>query len=145
MFSPLNGSGAAPRTWSRNWRPGFQRKRKDSDAPKKADHVSAASPDSQRRGVAVRERSIFRAYRETLRRVRTLAKLLVTIEENNLPGGFGEGVMAALAAEGASSEAVLRLGLGDVFVTHGSRAELLAEVGLDADGILRQVREALSR
>jgi 1-deoxy-D-xylulose-5-phosphate synthase len=83
--------------------------------------------------------------RATLLRARRSARLLVTVEENNLPGGFGEGVVAALAAEGASSDAVLRLGLGDEFVTHGSRAELLAEVGLDADGILRQVRGALSR
>jgi 1-deoxy-D-xylulose-5-phosphate synthase len=83
--------------------------------------------------------------RATLRSVRRSARLLVTIEENNLPGGFGEGVLAALDADGVSSEAVLRLGLDDAFVTHGSRDELLAEVGLDADGILRKVREALSR
>ena len=79
----------------------------------------------------------------TLRRARETARLLVTVEENNLPGGFGEGVLAALAADGLSREAVLRLGLGDDFFTHGSRAELLAEVGLDADGILRQIRAAL--
>jgi 1-deoxy-D-xylulose-5-phosphate synthase len=83
--------------------------------------------------------------RATLRSVRQSARCLVTIEENNLPGGFGEGVLAALDADGASSEAVVRLGLGDLFVTHGSRDELLAEVGLDVDGIFRQVREALSR
>ena len=77
--------------------------------------------------------------------VRRTAKLVVTIEENNLPGGFGEGVLAALHSQGLSSDAVLRLGLADDFVTHGSRAELLAEVGLDADGILRQVRAALPR
>ena len=79
----------------------------------------------------------------TLRRVRQKAKLLVTIEENNLPGGFGEGVLDALASDGLSRDGVLRLGLGDEFVTHGSRAELLAEVGLDAAGILRRVRAAL--
>ena len=81
--------------------------------------------------------------RVALRRVRAMAKLLVTIEENNLPGGFGEGVLQALAEDGLSRDAVVRLGLGDEFVTHGSRAELLAEVGLDADGILRQVRAAM--
>jgi 1-deoxy-D-xylulose-5-phosphate synthase len=79
----------------------------------------------------------------TLRHVRNTAKLLVTIEENNLPGGFGEGVLAALSDEGLSRDAVLRLGFGDEFVTHGSRAELLAEVGLDATGILRRVRAAM--
>ena len=83
--------------------------------------------------------------RPTLRHLRQTAKLLVTIEENNLPGGFGEGVLDALSDEGLSREDVLRLGLGDDFVTHGSRAELLAEVGLDAAGILRQVGAAISR
>jgi len=82
--------------------------------------------------------------RAALRHARQTARLLVTIEENNLPGGFGEGVLAALAADGLSREAVLGLGLSDDFVTHGSRAELLAEVGLDAEGILRQVRAALA-
>jgi len=82
--------------------------------------------------------------RATLRRARVGARLLVTIEENNLPGGFGEGVLDALSDEGLSQDRVLRLGLGDDFVTHGSRAELIAEVGLDAEGILRRVRAALS-
>ncbi len=81
----------------------------------------------------------------TLERARRMAKLLVTIEENNLPGGFGEGVLEALALEGLSRDAVLRLGLADDFVTHGSRAELLAEVGLDAAGILSRVRAAVAR
>jgi 1-deoxy-D-xylulose-5-phosphate synthase len=81
----------------------------------------------------------------TLERARHMAKLLVTIEENNLPGGFGEGVLQALAERGLSRDAVLRLGLADDFVTHGSRSELLAEVGLDAASILRRVRAAVSR
>jgi 1-deoxy-D-xylulose-5-phosphate synthase len=83
--------------------------------------------------------------RETLRRVRGVAKLLVTIEENNLPGGFGESVLEALGEAGWPHDRVLRLGLPDAFVTHGSRAELLAEVGLDPDGIARDARAALAR
>jgi 1-deoxy-D-xylulose-5-phosphate synthase len=82
--------------------------------------------------------------RGTLRRVRSTARLLVTIEENNLPGGFGEGVLDALSEDGLSGDGVLRLGLADGFVTHGSRAELIAEVGLDAAGILRRVRACLA-
>jgi 1-deoxy-D-xylulose-5-phosphate synthase len=78
-----------------------------------------------------------------LQRLRRTAKLLVTIEENNLPGGFGEGVLDALADGAPSRESVMRLGLGDDFVTHGSRTELLAEVGLDAAGILRQILAAV--
>jgi 1-deoxy-D-xylulose-5-phosphate synthase len=81
----------------------------------------------------------------TLRRVRAASSLMVTVEENNLPGGFGEGVLDALAAEGLSRERVVCLGLPDQFVTHGSRAELLAEVGLDAAGIASSVLAALAR
>ncbi len=81
----------------------------------------------------------------TLRRARSRARLLVTIEENNVPGGFGEAVLEALSEEELSRDGVLRLGLPDGFITHGSRAELLAEVGLDAAGIARQVRASLSR
>jgi len=83
--------------------------------------------------------------RATLRRVRAQASLLVTLEENNLPGGFGEGVLDALAGDGLSRDAVLLIGLPDAFVTHGSRSELLAEVGLDPAGILGRVRAALAR
>jgi 1-deoxy-D-xylulose-5-phosphate synthase len=79
----------------------------------------------------------------TLRRVRGSATLLVTLEENNLPGGFGEAVLDALASDGLSRGAVVHLGLPDAFVTHGSRAELLAEVGLDPAGIVRRVRAAM--
>ena len=83
--------------------------------------------------------------RAVLRRVRAATRALVTIEENNLPGGFGDGVLEALGEEGLSREGVFHLGLPDDFVTHGSRAELLAEVGLDPEGIARQVRTALRR
>ena len=83
--------------------------------------------------------------REILRRARDAASLLVTIEENNLPGGFGDAVLEALAEDGLSRQGVLPLGLPDAFVTHGSRAELLAEVGLDPGGIVRRVREAAPR
>ena len=82
---------------------------------------------------------------ETLRRVRAAARLVVTIEENDLPGGFGEAVLEALAGLGLSRQDVLRLGLPDAFVTHGSRAELLAEVGLDPAGIVRRVCAAMPR
>ena len=40
---------------------------------------------------------------------------------------------------------VLNLALPDHFIHHGKRDVLLAEAGLDADGIERQIRERLSR
>ncbi|MCC6301559.1 MAG: 1-deoxy-D-xylulose-5-phosphate synthase [Gammaproteobacteria bacterium] len=64
--------------------------------------------------------------------------LLVTVEENAVQGGAGGAVNEFLAARGIALP-VINLGLPDLFGEHGSRAELLAECGLDAPGIQRAV------
>ena len=66
--------------------------------------------------------------------------LLVSIEENALIGGAGAEVARCLE-ESASSARLLRIGLPDEFVDHGDPAQLIADVGLDAAGILRQIQE----
>ena len=58
----------------------------------------------------------------------------VTLEDNALPGGAGAAVSELLAREGVNLP-VLSLGLPDAFLEHASREELLAECGLDADGV----------
>ncbi|MGD9582516.1 MAG: 1-deoxy-D-xylulose-5-phosphate synthase [Lysobacterales bacterium] len=63
---------------------------------------------------------------------------LVTIEDNVIMGGAGSAV-AELLAENAVSLPILHLGLPDAWLEHMSRDELLAEVGLDAAGIVRSV------
>jgi 1-deoxy-D-xylulose-5-phosphate synthase len=65
--------------------------------------------------------------------------LLVSIEENTVIGGAGAEVERALAARGLDIP-VLRLGLPDRFIDHGDQGQLLAELGLDKDGIVRAVR-----
>ncbi len=69
--------------------------------------------------------------------------LLVTLEENVVAGGAGSAVNELLAVEGVRV-AVLNLGLPDAFVEHGKPAELLAECGLDADGIEAAIRRRLA-
>ncbi|WP_346796735.1 1-deoxy-D-xylulose-5-phosphate synthase [Halomonas sp. Bachu 37] len=66
-------------------------------------------------------------------------ELIVTLEENVVAGGAGSAVNELLAAEGSQVE-TLNLGLPDVFVEHGTPAQLLADCGLDADGIERAIR-----
>ncbi len=61
-------------------------------------------------------------------------RLVVTVEENTGVGGFGAGVLEALSDLGIETP-VLRLSVPDCFVTHGAMDKLLAEVGLDAEGI----------
>ena len=58
----------------------------------------------------------------------------VTLEDNVVAGGAGSGVAELLAAEGVVMP-ILHLGLPDAFQHHASREQLLAEAGLDVDGI----------
>ncbi|WP_374604352.1 1-deoxy-D-xylulose-5-phosphate synthase [Arenimonas sp.] len=58
----------------------------------------------------------------------------VTLEDNVVAGGAGSGVAELLAAEGVSLP-LLHLGLPDDWQEHASREQLLAEAGLDHEGI----------
>jgi len=71
------------------------------------------------------------------------ARLVVTLEENALAGGFGSAVLETLADLGAEVP-VLRLGVPDRFVTHGTVAQLLAEVGLEAGQVAEAVVQRLA-
>ena len=70
--------------------------------------------------------------------------LLVSIEENAVIGGAGAEIERVLGERGLNV-AVLRLGLPDRFIDHGEQGQLLAELGLDKDGIVRSVRERLTQ
>ena len=71
-------------------------------------------------------------------------ELIVTVEENALIGGAGAEVARVLADAGAKA-GLLRLGLPDRFIDHGDSGLLLAEAGLDADGIAATVRARLGK
>lgn len=81
------------------------------------------------------DRSAIRAAAQT--------KLLVTAEEGVLAGGVGEAVLSVLAQEGLQVP-TLSLGLPDCFVAQGPRAQLLHNLGLDAEGIATAIRERLT-
>jgi 1-deoxy-D-xylulose-5-phosphate synthase len=82
--------------------------------------------------------------RELAYRLATTHDLVVTIEENVVAGGAGAGVAEALAADGISVP-LLHLGLPDAFVEHGDPQLLLADCGLDSQGIVRAIRERMSQ
>jgi 1-deoxy-D-xylulose-5-phosphate synthase len=75
------------------------------------------------------------------------ARLVVTLEESALAGGFGSGVLEALeeariADPGLREVAVHRIGIpSGRFVDHGAVADLRRTLRLDATGIAEQVRE----
>jgi len=70
-------------------------------------------------------------------------ELVVTIEENVLPGGFGAAVLEHLEdafAESPGERAhVMRVGLPDRYVTHGKPALLRAEAGLTGESVAERV------
>lgn len=67
--------------------------------------------------------------------------LLVSIEENALIGGAGSEIARILEERGLKIP-FLRLGLPDHFVDHGDQHKLLADLGLDAPGIINTVEQA---
>jgi 1-deoxy-D-xylulose-5-phosphate synthase len=73
--------------------------------------------------------------------------LIVTIEENVLPGGFGSAVLEhledAFAERGETRAKVLRVGLPDDYVTHGKPALLREEVGLTGESVADRILVAL--
>jgi 1-deoxy-D-xylulose-5-phosphate synthase len=70
-------------------------------------------------------------------------RLIVTVEEAYLAGGFGSAVMELLEANGLQdSVKVVRMGVPDRIVTHGDAKLLLAKYALDAEGIHLKVKQA---
>ena len=73
------------------------------------------------------------------------ARLVVTLEENALAGGFGSAVLEYLSDAGLGNVKTMRFGIGDSFVEQGSCPELLDLCGLMpqqiADGIAKKYGE----
>jgi 1-deoxy-D-xylulose-5-phosphate synthase len=67
---------------------------------------------------------------------------VLTVEEGTVANGFGAYARARIG-EGWPEVRGASLGLPDAFVEHGERAELLAEVGLTAEGIAERARTLL--
>jgi 1-deoxy-D-xylulose-5-phosphate synthase len=65
-------------------------------------------------------------------------RLVVTIEDGVRVGGIGTRIRQDLREAGVDT-AVTELGLPDEFLAHGSRAEILEEVGLTPQAIARDV------
>jgi 1-deoxy-D-xylulose-5-phosphate synthase len=69
-------------------------------------------------------------------------ELLVTVEEGVLAGGFGSAVWETLSDAGIAPR-ILRVGLPDRYVTHGSPKLLHAEVGFTGERIAERIAAAV--
>ncbi|HQO36543.1 MAG TPA: transketolase C-terminal domain-containing protein, partial [bacterium] len=68
--------------------------------------------------------------RDLLRQLAQTHTHFVTYEDHVLDGGFGGAVCEALEDEGLHDISVMRLGLPDRVIEHGSREEIFGEYGL---------------
>jgi 1-deoxy-D-xylulose-5-phosphate synthase len=69
-------------------------------------------------------------------------RLVVTVEDNGVAGGYGDAFARALRAAGVGTE-LLTLGLPQRFLPHGDRDQVLSGQGLDVTGVVTRVCEAL--
>jgi 1-deoxy-D-xylulose-5-phosphate synthase len=83
---------------------------------------------------------------ELVQRLAREHELVVTIEENVLPGGFGAAVLEHLEDAFTAPQLrarVVRVGLPDRYVTHGKPALLREEVGFTGEAVADRVLSAL--
>lgn len=66
------------------------------------------------------------------------ARVIVTVEEGALRGGFGQAAAEHLLSQRYAGR-FRAFGLPDRFVTHGSRTQLLKELGLDGESLAREI------
>jgi 1-deoxy-D-xylulose-5-phosphate synthase len=72
-----------------------------------------------------------------LQKVFEECRFVLTVEEGQLAGGFGSAVLEHACKNGWDTRTLRTLGISDRYVEHAERDELLADLGLDDDGIVR--------
>ncbi len=78
---------------------------------------------------------------ELIIRLATEIPFILTVEENVLHGGFGSAVVECLMDAGITNSRVVRIGIPDTYVEHGSQKILRSKYGIDTSGIVKAVRD----
>ena len=63
---------------------------------------------------------------------------VVTLEENNLPGGFGSAVLEYFNDKNFKND-IFRLGIPDKFIDHGTQTQLHKQIEIDPEGIAERI------
>jgi 1-deoxy-D-xylulose-5-phosphate synthase len=104
-----------------------------------AEEVARALAGKGKQAAVINARFVKPLDEETILSAAKGAGRVVTLEESALEGGFGSAVLELLAERGMAGGDVLRIGIEDRFVEHGSRQRLAAALGLDASSIARRI------
>ena len=78
-----------------------------------------------------------------LHEVFTKFKKVITVEDGCLMGGFGSAIIEFMVDQKYNSE-IVRLGIPDEYVHHGTQEELWEDCGFDAKAIVKAVEKMLS-
>jgi 1-deoxy-D-xylulose-5-phosphate synthase len=70
-------------------------------------------------------------------------KKVITVEDGCLMGGFGSAVIEFMVDQKYTAE-VVRLGIPDQYIHHGTQEELWADCGFDKAAIVETVKRMLS-
>lgn len=68
---------------------------------------------------------------------------VITVEDGCLMGGFGSAVIEFMVDQKYTVE-IVRLGIPDTYIQHGTQKELWAECGFDKNAIVKTVKEMLN-
>lgn len=68
---------------------------------------------------------------------------VITVEDGCLMGGFGSAIVEFMVDQKYSAE-VVRLGIPDEFIHHGTQKELWAQCGYDKNGIVKTIKQMLN-
>ncbi|MBI5217951.1 MAG: 1-deoxy-D-xylulose-5-phosphate synthase [Bacteroidia bacterium] len=79
-----------------------------------------------------------------LHEVFTKFKNIITIEDGVISGGFGSAVLEFMNDNGYHSK-VVRLGIPDKFIEHGSQQQLRKDCGIDAENIKNTIQSLIKR
>ena len=69
-------------------------------------------------------------------------KKIITIEDGTTEGGFGSAVLEFMADNDYKAE-IIRMGIPDSFIEHGTPDELYASIGLSTEGIEKKIYEMI--
>ena len=82
---------------------------------------------------------------EMLARVLRGGHAVLTLEDHSLQNGFGTAVLEYATTHDLPTADVTRLGMPDRLIGHATRAQQLAEAGLDVAGIVASVKDAVRK
>ena len=77
---------------------------------------------------------------DLLHKVFNKYKKIITIEDGSIIGGFGSSIIEFMIENKYNAE-IIRLGIPDKFIGHGTQQELYKECSYDEDSIVQTVKK----